>query len=181
MTPLLELAQEYTNLTRRGKEWWGLCPLHEEKTPSFSVNEERGLFYCYGCGAGGDAISFLRKKRGLSFREAAEQVGKELTPHKQQERRFREAAVETIRARFRDWWRARIRMIADLRDEIEIAEIAYRSIVRAPEIWPEEEQKYWITILSDLYLKYDSILHENLIYATDEQAAWEAWRESKNA
>lgn len=52
----------------------GLCPFHAEKTPSFSVNAEQGFYYCFGCHAGGDGISFLRELHGLTFREALEQL-----------------------------------------------------------------------------------------------------------
>lgn len=67
---LIELVNADTRLKRRGKEFIGLCPFHEEATPSFMVDPQKGLYYCHGCNAGGDAIKYLREKRGLSFREA---------------------------------------------------------------------------------------------------------------
>src|SRR5512139_3910103 len=57
-------------LKRKGTNWVGLCPFHDEKTPSFTVNPKTNLWHCFGCGAGGDAIGFLTKKEGLGFREA---------------------------------------------------------------------------------------------------------------
>ena len=69
-------------LSRRGQRLWGLCPFHTEKTPSFTVTPESGFFKCFGCGEGGDAISFLQQIDGLEFWEAltvlAEEAGVEL-------------------------------------------------------------------------------------------------------
>lgn len=70
---LLELVGTDTILRRRGNEWIGLCPFHQESTPSFMVNPEKGLFYCHGCNTGGDAIAYLRNK-GYTWREAKERV-----------------------------------------------------------------------------------------------------------
>src|SRR6185295_16453490 len=57
-------------LVRRGRNYTGLCPFHNEKTPSFSVNAERGFYHCFGCGAGGTVFNFMMKIEGLSFPEA---------------------------------------------------------------------------------------------------------------
>ena len=54
-------------LQKRGKELWGLCPFHTEKTPSFSINTTKNVYYCHGCSAGGDAISFWMKTRNVPF------------------------------------------------------------------------------------------------------------------
>jgi len=59
-------------LKRKGREHWGLCPFHSEKTPSFSVNEEKGFAHCFGCGWHGDAIDWIKERRGMSFTEAVE-------------------------------------------------------------------------------------------------------------
>ena len=61
-------------LTRKGRRHSGLCPFHNEKTPSFSVNDDEGYYYCFGCGAGGDAISYLRESEGLDFTEAVKRL-----------------------------------------------------------------------------------------------------------
>ncbi len=61
-------------LTRRGRNHVGLCPFHNEKTPSFSVNADKGFYHCFGCGAHGDIITFLMETEGLSFPEAVEQL-----------------------------------------------------------------------------------------------------------
>jgi DNA primase len=74
-TDIVALIGEYTPLKRSGTRFQGLCPFHSEKTPSFSVNEAEGLYYCFGCQAAGDAITFLRTIEGLSFVEAVERLG----------------------------------------------------------------------------------------------------------
>lgn len=69
---VIEFIGQYTTLTRAGSRWKGLCPLHQEKTSSFSVDEDSGLWYCFGCAKGGDLFTFLQEKEGLNFREAAD-------------------------------------------------------------------------------------------------------------
>jgi hypothetical protein len=72
---ILEIVSNYTFLRRSGREQLGLCPIHGEKTPSFRVNENKGRFYCFGCGAGGDVIRFVELIEGCSFREALAILG----------------------------------------------------------------------------------------------------------
>jgi DNA primase len=71
-TDLVALVQEHVGLRRVGRRWVGICPFHGEKTGSFSVNGELGLYYCFGCQARGDAISFLRETEHLDFVTAVE-------------------------------------------------------------------------------------------------------------
>ena len=73
-TDLVALASEHLALKRVGKRFVGLCPFHAEKTPSFSVNPEIGRWYCFGCGANGDAISFVREVEHLDFVDAVERL-----------------------------------------------------------------------------------------------------------
>jgi len=68
----LAVYQEYVRLTKKGRRSTGLCPFHREKTPSFSVDSENGLFYCFGCHKGGDLIQFVQEVEGCSFPEALE-------------------------------------------------------------------------------------------------------------
>ncbi len=67
---IVELAGEYLTLKKAGRNYLGLCPFHQEKTPSFTVNREKQIFYCFGCGEGGNAITLLMKIAGMSFPEA---------------------------------------------------------------------------------------------------------------
>jgi DNA primase len=79
---LVELVSDYVRLERAGRNFKGLCPFHTEKTPSFHVSPALNRFHCFGCGASGDAFTFLMRIEGLSFREAmrrlAERAGIEL-------------------------------------------------------------------------------------------------------
>jgi len=74
MTDLVAVAGEHLALKRVGKRYTGLCPFHAEKTPSFSINPEQGLYYCFGCGARGDAITFVREVEHLDFVDAVERL-----------------------------------------------------------------------------------------------------------
>jgi DNA primase len=76
-TSIVELVSRYTALKRTGRNYQGLCPFHSEKTPSFSVSEERGLFYCFGCQASGDVFKFVMLKDALAFPEALERLARE--------------------------------------------------------------------------------------------------------
>jgi DNA primase len=69
---MVEVVSARTQLRRSGARWTGLCPFHDEKTPSFSVNPADKLFYCFGCGKGGDVISFVRETEQLDFAQAVE-------------------------------------------------------------------------------------------------------------
>jgi DNA primase len=73
-TDIVALIGEHAGLKRVGRRFSGLCPFHEEKTPSFSVNAEEGIYYCFGCGASGDAITFLRATEHLDFVEAVRRL-----------------------------------------------------------------------------------------------------------
>ena len=69
---MVQLVSEKTDLRRVGSRWTGLCPFHDERTPSFSVNAEEKLYYCFGCGEGGDAFKFVQQTEALEFQEAVE-------------------------------------------------------------------------------------------------------------
>ena len=69
---IVDLIGEYVDLKRSGSNYMGLCPFHSEKTPSFSVSPSKGIFKCFGCGVGGDVITFVMKRENLSFPEAVE-------------------------------------------------------------------------------------------------------------
>src|ERR687895_129540 len=69
---IVEIVQSHTDLRRQGTRWVGLCPFHEERTPSFSVDAQEKLYHCFGCGVGGDTIKFVEEKEGLGFAEAVE-------------------------------------------------------------------------------------------------------------
>ena len=67
---ILQIVQEYVPLRKAGTRYKGLCPFHAEKTPSFSLNAEKGVWHCYGCDAGGDLITFVRRYESVDFNDA---------------------------------------------------------------------------------------------------------------
>ena len=69
-TDIVSLISEYTTLTKKGHSYTGLCPFHNEKTPSFSVSADKQMYYCFGCGAGGNTFTFLMQKENMTFPEA---------------------------------------------------------------------------------------------------------------
>jgi DNA primase len=81
-TDIVALVGENVRLKKQGRNLVGLCPFHKERTPSFSVNQERGVFYCHGCKESGDVFSYLMKLEGHAFPEAlrilAERCGVEI-------------------------------------------------------------------------------------------------------
>jgi putative DNA primase/helicase len=72
--PLSQLFASKTHIERRGRDVFALCPFHQEKTPSCKVDDGKGFFYCFGCGASGDAIEFVRKIKNVSFQEAVKEL-----------------------------------------------------------------------------------------------------------
>ena len=67
---IVDVISSYVNLKRTGRNMVGLCPFHGEKTPSFHVNVENAYFHCFGCGAGGDVITFIRRIENLDYLDA---------------------------------------------------------------------------------------------------------------
>jgi DNA primase len=115
---LAALIGRRVRLTKRGREYSGLCPFHNEKTPSFTVNEDKGFFHCFGCGAHGDAITFAMRGESLSFPEAVERLAGE-------------AGLEVPRASPEE--AARFKEQATLRDATEAACAWFESRLRASE------------------------------------------------
>lgn len=75
---LVDLIGRHVHLKKAGRNFVGLCPFHSEKTPSFNVNVERQIYHCFGCGEGGNAITFLMQHENLTFPEAARTLAREL-------------------------------------------------------------------------------------------------------
>lgn len=71
---IVDIISQYVHLTRKGRNYFGLCPFHSEKSPSFSVSPDRQIFHCFGCGVGGNVYTFLMKIEGITFKEALEQL-----------------------------------------------------------------------------------------------------------
>jgi DNA primase len=83
---IVDIVGRRVPLSKKGQNFWGCCPFHNEKTPSFSVNEEKGFYHCFGCGEHGDIISFTMKSNNIDFKEAiaelAQQAGLKLPDYK---------------------------------------------------------------------------------------------------
>ncbi len=75
-TDIVALVSQYVPLKRRGGNYLGLCPFHNEKTPSFTVNQQKQFFKCFGCGEGGSVFSFLMKREGITFSEAVRMLAR---------------------------------------------------------------------------------------------------------
>jgi DNA primase len=107
---IVEVISAHTDLRRAGARWTGLCPFHDERTPSFSVDAQEKLYHCFGCGVGGDVIKFVEEKDGLGFADAvellADRYGVELEREqedpraeaKRQQRRRLEQLLERVAA-----------------------------------------------------------------------------------
>src|SRR6185369_15939640 len=101
---------------RSGAEYAGLCPFHNEKTPSFTVNDKKGFFYCFGCHEKGDAVGFVMKTEGLSFPEAVEKLAREVnlpvprsTPV-ERERAERVSSLQQIVEEAARWFQKQLRL-----------------------------------------------------------------------
>ncbi|MBJ22845.1 MAG: DNA primase [bacterium] len=113
---IVALVSRYVELKQAGRNWKGLCPFHNEKTPSFNVNPDRQIFHCFGCQEGGDVIGFLMKHEGLSFPEATRTLAAELGIEIPEERDGHDAGVT-----------------ASLFEANRLAQDLYREALRMPE------------------------------------------------
>ncbi len=113
-TSLESVISRKVKLTRRGRELLGLCPFHNEKTPSFTVVEEKGFYHCFGCGAHGDVIRFVMDQEGLHFHEAIEKLaagaGLPLPKFSAEdlEAEKKRTSLYDVMARASDWFIARL-------------------------------------------------------------------------
>ncbi len=107
---LVQVIQRKMKLVKAGREWKGCCPFHNEKTPSFYVNEDKGFYHCFGCGAHGDVIRFVVEQDGLRFPEAVRSLAAEAglaIPEESPEARERQkaqAGLHDIAAAAADWF-----------------------------------------------------------------------------
>src|SRR6056297_1800361 len=99
---ITDVIQDFVNLKKRGTNYLGLCPFHNEKTPSFTVSPSKGIFKCFGCGKGGNVINFIMEHEHLSYPEALRYLAnkynieikeKELTAEEVEERNLRDSLI----------------------------------------------------------------------------------------
>jgi DNA primase len=114
---LADIVGRRVRLIKRGREYVGLCPFHNEKTPSFAVVEDKGFFHCFGCGAHGDVIGFVMQSGGLGFREAVESLAGE-------------AGLEVPKSTPQE--RERAQRQIDLQDAMEAACVFFQEQLEAP-------------------------------------------------
>lgn len=116
---IVQVVSGYTMLKRVGRRWQGLCPFHTEKSPSFSVNGEEGLYHCFGCQKSGDIITFVREKEQLDFVGAVEWLANKYgvtlryTERGEDETRKRRAKLVDAVGRAVEWYHARLLESAD--------------------------------------------------------------------
>jgi len=114
---LVEIIGRTVRLIKKGREFHGLCPFHQEKTPSFTVNEDKGFFHCFGCGEHGSIFDFIMKTRNLSFPEAVEQLADEANIE----------IPKTTPEELRKQRRAR-----GIHEVMELATVYYQNLLRSP-------------------------------------------------
>jgi len=148
-TDIVAVISQYTQLQRSGTQWRGLCPFHTEKTGSFYVNAEKGVYRCHGCQVGGDIITFVREKEQLDFAGAVEflanRAGVTLryTERDEGEGRKRQARLLDVAERAAEWYHQRLRTSPDaaaarsyLRSRgFDAGEVAHFRIGWAPDGW----------------------------------------------
>lgn len=118
-TDIVAVVSGYTQLKRVGQRWSGLCPFHNEKSASFSVNQAEGLYHCFGCKASGDAITFVREVEQLDFPGAVEWLAAKAgvtlryTQKDESEQRRRSTRLHQLAERACDWYHERLRSAPD--------------------------------------------------------------------
>ncbi|MBS1837973.1 MAG: DNA primase [Actinobacteria bacterium] len=150
-TDIVAVVSGYTQLKRVGQRWSGLCPFHNEKSPSFSVNQAEGLYHCFGCKASGDAITFVREVEHLDFPGAVEWLAAKAgitlryTQKDESEQRRRSTRLYELTERACDWYHERLRGAPDaaaarayLRSRgFDSDEVAHYRLGWAPDDWDQ--------------------------------------------
>jgi len=96
---IITVIDSRVKLRKMGKNHSACCPFHEEKSPSFTVNEAKQFYYCFGCGTSGDAIGFVEKYEGLGFREAVEKLAASVGLPKHTDQQTRRSTIKPERRR----------------------------------------------------------------------------------
>ena len=122
--PILEVVSSYISLKKSGANYQGCCPFHGEKSPSFNVNPARGIFHCFGCGAGGNVVTFVMKMEGLNFPQAVKHLAKRV-------------GVEILERELNDAEKRKQEEKELLYQITEIAAVFYRSILESSEAGTE--------------------------------------------
>ena len=137
-TTLSAVIAPTVRLIRAGREWKACCPFHNEKTPSFTVNDDKGFYHCFGCGAHGDAIRYLTDQRGMPFMDAVKELAAKAgmdvpaPDPKAKERADRTASLTDVMAEVAKWFAGQLQGIAgaDAREYLKRREIDPAAIAR---------------------------------------------------
>ena len=137
-TTLSAVIAPTVKLTRAGREWKACCPFHNEKTPSFTVNDDKGFYHCFGCGAHGDAIRFLTDQRGLPFMDAVKELAGKAgmdvpaADPRERERSERTASLTDVMGEVAKWYTEQLQGIggASARDYLKARGIEQATIQR---------------------------------------------------
>lgn len=157
--------REGFDLQQKGRNYWGLCPLHAEKTASFVVNPEKQRFKCFGCGESGDVVDFVQKYRNISFKDALGylNISNDIKPVKQDPQ---ETRLSNLLKAFDKWADSYSRECCEL-----IRVVNYIDFVIAPEV-PEILEIYDIYIIREI-----AAYHLEILESDDIEAKIELWRE----
>jgi hypothetical protein len=165
---IVEVVEDYIHLRRAGKEHVGLCPFHADKNPSLSVNEDKGLFHCFGCGTSGDVIRFVELIENLNFKEACKIL--KLETYKPKPRPHRAEAQKIV-----GWARETSQRIgAALRDigaEIYICALARRQ--------PDADKKFICSVEAELVRQW-AILEDLDDDLNNPKLVLELWQQREN-
>ena len=137
-TVLSAVIAPSVKLLRAGREWKACCPFHNEKTPSFTVNDDKGFYHCFGCGAHGDAIRFLTDHRGMPFMDAVKELagkaGMEVPAPdpRAKEKADRAASLNDVMAEVQSWFAAQLNGIdgVEAREYLKLRNIDQNAIIR---------------------------------------------------
>src|SRR4051794_31088698 len=137
-TVLSAVISPSVKLIRAGREWKACCPFHNEKTPSFTVNDDKGFYHCFGCGAHGDAIRFLTDQRGMPFMDAVKELASKAgmdvpAPDPQaKERADRAASLTDVMGEVARWYAEQLQGIAggDAREYLKRRGIDHATVQR---------------------------------------------------
>jgi DNA primase len=177
---IVEVVGRYVVLQRKGRHWWGLCPFHTEKTPSFSVDPDQQLFYCFGCHQGGTVFTFVMKMEGRDFREAVEMLAQEAGVALPAARAEKGDADQRLRVVmewslefFRDQYRRHVSQLEPyLRQRGVAAEMVERFMIGyAPDGW-----RGLLEVLSRRGVKLEDMVSAGVVVQKDSGQAYDRWR-----
>jgi len=171
-------------LTKKGREHSGLCPFHKEKSPSFTVNEEKGFYHCFGCGAHGSAFDFVMETEGLDFREAVAQLASEVgmdvpqdTPEERQRAERKKSLYDVVEAACR-YFESQLRAGAGAQalKYLQDRGLSHDTIFRFRLGYAPDQRQGLQAALKSLGITDDQLVAAGLIVLRDDGSAYERFR-----